>query len=234
MKRHLLVCLTSGLILAFASVLMAGEKPGTGIQYTSHDLSRNGADAYAAGAEAVDIQNRICVFCHASHHATAPADINHYPIWSQSTATIVSFQTYANGVNTAGQPGSVSQLCLSCHDGSIACNIYGNFPPGAIKYADERWSTGKILTQRRLDYLLFKHPIGFDYRDVSTKHFGFNPATSPLLGTKTGDMTINDLLWDGRIECSSCHDVHNAKNEGRKFTWTSDIWSRFCFTCHKK
>jgi len=61
-----------------------------------------------------------------------------------------------------------------------------------------------------------------------------NPATSDLLGVNAYGMTIGDLLWSGRIECSSCHDVHNTKNEGRKFTWIEDSGSNLCFTCHKK
>jgi predicted CXXCH cytochrome family protein len=46
--------------------------------------------------------------------------------------------------------------------------------------------------------------------------------------------TIGDLLWAGQMECTTCHDVHNTKNEGEKFLWASDENSDLCMTCHLK
>ena len=58
--------------------------------------------------------------------------------------------------------------------------------------------------------------------------------TNDLLGANINGLTIGDLLWNGRMECSTCHDVHNTKNEGIKFTLVKDTQSNFCFTCHMK
>ena len=49
-----------------------------------------------------------------------------------------------------------------------------------------------------------------------------------------GSVTISDLLWNGNMECTTCHDVHNTKNTGEKFLWKSDAQSAFCLTCHLK
>ena len=47
-------------------------------------------------------------------------------------------------------------------------------------------------------------------------------------------LTIGEVLWNGKMECSSCHDVHNTKNSGSKFTWTEDTNSALCLTCQSR
>jgi len=36
------------------------------------------------------------------------------------------------------------------------------------------------------------------------------------------------------VECGSCHDVHNTKNDGAKLLWVEDTGSALCLSCHAK
>jgi hypothetical protein len=60
-------------------------------------------------------------------------------------------------------PGGESLLCLSCHDGSIAVNRYGN----ADQQAASRSGGGATIAAQYVigqdGYLGNHHPVGFDY-----------------------------------------------------------------------
>jgi len=234
------------------------QQPGTGISGTAHDLrmgtlvgdyyNANDVDNAYAGAADPDL-NRICVWCHAPHHTLKPAnyagDIDYLPLWNHRTTTMV-YQTYTNGADEpsdpnhlsqaeriANQPGSVSKLCLSCHDGTVAVNEYG-FLPGDIKSSGTRkGDTAKFIQgQYKIGEggnLTNHHPIGFDYEAVASVD-----DEIALPSATMGNYRIGDLLWAGKMECTTCHDVHNTKNTGEKFLWKSDKNSEFCLTCHLK
>ncbi|MDA8099376.1 MAG: cytochrome c3 family protein [Nitrospiraceae bacterium] len=244
MKKSILACCTIGLILAFGAFAFAGSAPGTGIKQTSHDLSSGGKGMLWDGGTLADpTLDRICIYCHTPHFAIkVPAgnpNGDYLPLWNHEV-TVATFQTYTNGISpddpshmlnaTLGQPGSVSKLCLSCHDGTVAVNSYGyaGFTKPAV--------AGKSVSGRFLisTDLSNHHPIGFDYNAVAAADDEINPADTPLNGANVYGLTIGDLLWKGNMECSTCHDVHNTKNEGVKFTWVEDTQSALCLTCHKK
>jgi predicted CXXCH cytochrome family protein len=264
MKKTLILMIiffTPSLFL-WTSAAVAGhygaKDPGTGISDTAHDLrlGRQAGDIYAAndidnvyGAAAGDL-NRICVWCHAPHHTIKPfdlaGDIDYLPLWNHETTTYV-YQPYNNGADEpadpshaatsevlANQPGGVSKLCLSCHDGSVAINEYG-FIPGDIKSSGVRkgdaptFITGQYEIGEGGD-LTNHHPIGFPYQDVVVSDDEINNASALM----NAYYSIGDLLWAGKMECTTCHDVHNTKNEGEKFLWRSDAESALCLTCHLK
>lgn len=245
MRKSILVCLTIGLILTFGVIAMAGMNPGTGIKQTSHDLSSGGKGMLWDGGTLADpTLDRICIYCHTPHFAVdttgAQAAGNYLPLWNHQI-TVATFQTYTNGTQpndlahqlnaTLGQPGSVSKLCLSCHDGTVAVNSYG--VNGFTKPAN---GTGKSVSGRFLisTNLSNHHPIGFDYNAVVAVDDEIYDSTAALGGSNPYGLTIGDLLWNGKMECSTCHDVHNTKNEGVKFTWVEDYQSALCLTCHRK
>jgi predicted CXXCH cytochrome family protein len=228
---------------------MAGVNPGTGIKQTSHDLSSGGVGAaYDAGTAADPTLDRVCIYCHAPHHSKKFTDtdaVSYMPLWNHAVSTISSFETYTNGTDTPNglqhslnaadtmtQPGSVSKLCLSCHDGSVAISTYG-FSPSGTTYTGNVMASGRIGIGLNGD-LKNHHPIGFVYDDVAAKDDEIAPSDSSLLGANVWGLTIGDLMWGGKMECSSCHDVHNTKNEGSKFTWVQDTRSNLCLTCHLK
>lgn len=262
MKKSVMfvMCILMGMLFV-VSIAVAGLNPGTGITAGPHDLSATGAgagygDTTENGATGL---KRICVYCHAPHNTmskdqAAAAQITYFPLWNHDTTTSL-YTMYTNGTdmpsNTSHQsqamaylqaanstrPGSVSRLCLSCHDGTVSTNAYGAYN-GASSHGD---ATAKnIKDVPGIQYYLIggtngtdlsnHHPIGFPYANASVD----NEIAATTVAMGTGGLKISDLLWNGNMECTTCHDVHNSKNQGEKFLWASDAASAFCKTCHLK
>lgn len=245
MKKVLLTGVALGAFALTAGV--AFSLPGDGIRGTKHDLSSTGVTTYGA-----DAQDRICVYCHTPHNSVDPNDLTisgngftYLPLWNHELSAVAVYDMYSNGSDepndpnhasyaeaNATDPGGVSKLCLSCHDGTIAINSYG----GNAGHSD---LTGmKIGAQYTIggvgsggtNTLANHHPIGFDYNAAQGTDNEIAVATTAM----NANVTIADLLWNGQMECTSCHDVHNTKNDGEKFLWASNDSSNFCMTCHLK
>ena len=232
--------------------------PGNGIAGTPHDLGSTGIGAaYGDSAEQTGL-NRICIFCHAPHNTlsstqAANAQITYFPLWNLGVTT-ASYVMYTPGAdmpsNTSHmsqakaffdasgntRPGSVSRLCLSCHDGTVSTNSYGAWNGASSKGANNNNIKDHAQPQFTIGStaggsLSNHHPIGFPYANASGVD---NEIAQPSATMGSGGLTVGDLLWQGNMECTTCHDVHNSKNSGEKFLWTSDAGSAFCGTCHLK
>jgi len=251
MKKYV-ICILA--ILLVSTLAIAGMNPGTGIKSTSHDLSKASGRGNTYGVDDGTL-DRICIYCHAPHHTIKPEDaapaLTYYPLWNHDLSTIATYQMYQNASSilewpnsiqhqlnaTLTQPGSVSKLCLSCHDGSVAVSSYGNFNGGIS--TSKRTGTTKITINPKFGIgvggdLRNHHPIGFDYGAVQLADDEIRDPSTVLYGNNPAGLTINDLLFGGKMECASCHDVHNTKNSGSKFTWVQDTGSNLCFSCHAK
>jgi len=257
MRKNMLVLLCVALgILMMSSVGVAGLNPGTGIKQTAHDLSvaTGRGNLWNAGSN-VDSLDRICIYCHAPHHTlttagAAAAGLTYYPLWNHQVTTAV-YELYSNTpignpdipnnishqLNaTLTQPGSISKLCLSCHDGTVAVNQYGYAPATSYNAGNvfitsqPRFGIG-VAAQGGLQN---HHPIGFDYGAVFAIDDEIKDPASTLIGNNPYGLTINDLLFGNKMECASCHDVHNTKNTGNKFLWVEDTNSNLCLSCHAK
>lgn len=254
---------TGMLLLGFALVFASmGNGPGTGIRGTSHDLSSTGPGTKGNWVPATpNTYDEICIFCHAPHHSIKPdvaegMGLNYYPLWNHAVTT-AQYNTYMNtdptnpylpnstqhqlnsGVNgqIPGQPGGVSKLCLSCHDGTIAIGAYGFAPSSLMGNASDKAASGRILIgglYNGKNDLSNHHPVGFDYQAViNGGDDEIKAVGTPFIGS-SHSMTINDALYGGMVECGSCHDVHNTKNDGHYFLWVENTQSNLCCTCHKK
>jgi predicted CXXCH cytochrome family protein len=261
MKKSVMfvLCILMGMLFV-VSIAVAGTTPGTGITAGPHDLSSNGQGvAYGDTAENANLK-RICVYCHAPHNTmskdqAASMQITYFPLWNHDT-TVANYTMYTNGTdmpsNTSHQsqamaylqaanstrPGSVSRLCLSCHDGTVSTNAYGAYNGASSKGLDNKNIATAVAGQ--LQYLIGgtngidlsnHHPIGFPYANASSVD---NEIAQPTAAMGSKGLKIGDLLWNNNMECTTCHDVHNSKNEGEKFLWASDASSAFCKTCHLK
>lgn len=231
--------------------------PDTGINNTPHDLGTPGANGMVYPATPADPLTRKCVWCHAPHNTyrlstatggqgpVAPTEFDYLPLWNHSlTGFTTAFQMYENGagapqtgpkaLQAQGQmiPGTASLLCLSCHDGSIAVNSYGNSPaqlPRSVSTGTALMSpTYQIGTGK---YLGNHHPIGFNYVSVQAVDTEIRDADLWLM---TPTLPISNFLSNGRMECSTCHSVHNKGNNGETLLWRSDQNSELCLTCHAK
>ena len=152
----------------------------------------------------------ICSVCHVPH--SAQSDIGSAPVWNHDISTTVyalyNSQTLSQNPE---QPGydNVSRLCLSCHDGTIALDSFGG--NSGQNYIPERASLGTDLSN--------DHPIAIRW---AGQGFG---GGQPGEGVK---------LFGGKVECPSCHDVHNNAVADDKLLRVSRQGSQLCFKCHAK
>ncbi|MFT5123256.1 MAG: putative CXXCH cytochrome family protein [Verrucomicrobiales bacterium] len=167
--------------------------------------------------------NQICLPCHTPHGADT--SVPDAPLWNHATST-ANFTLYTSTSldATVSQPTGRSLLCLSCHDGTVARDSFGGntgtrfISPG---------STSHIGTDLRDD-----HPVSFTFNTaLATADGGLHdPATQ---STALGGTIASDFLFNGRVECSSCHDVHNQQNNAG-LLWVDNTGSALCLTCHDK
>jgi len=207
-----------------AGLLSGGANAGT-IVGTAHDLSANG---YSGG--------EICVVCHTPHNSDTT--IAEAPLWNHAI-TGVTFSMYSSDTLDAiqdGQPTGTSKLCLSCHDGVTAVDSFGG-------------NTGTIVMNGAvavgLDGLANDHPISIAYDTAlsQTDPGLYDPVVATVTigegGDKTRTGTVDELMLSaGKVQCTSCHDVHNnfvgGGTNDQPFLKVSKGGSRICLTCHNK
>jgi predicted CXXCH cytochrome family protein len=265
MRRNVLGVLGAvcGLILAVNA--MAGQAAGTGINQSAHDLPFNNYTAEPPDTALAGSGPRICIYCHAPHNTyklspanlgpafdsnlTAPDPFTYLPLWNhQLTDNYAAYTMYFPGPGrpttgpralqafNAMTPGSSSLLCLSCHDGSVAVNAYGNSSQklSSVSVGSHFIQSAAYIIGEN-NYLGNHHPIGFNYNAVSAVD---NEAVGGIrdagIATMGSAGTVADHLYNSKMECGTCHAVHNTGNTGESLLWRSDASSRLCLTCHAK
>ena len=226
---------TRVLAIAFLCQLALNASiPATGIYGTAHDLSATGLHSVTQAAS-------ICVFCHAVHRSASSAN-QLIPAWNHTT-TGTTFKMY-NSANVIGttihgqvdaQPTGPSLACLSCHDGTVAMGSLVN-SVGAVGATTYTAATGGVNPVSGViaggpnligSDLSNDHPISITYQD--NLNAGLVPATS-LVGVRLypGNAT------GGKVQCSSCHDVHNYGVAGATapFLRVTMVGSALCRSCH--
>jgi predicted CXXCH cytochrome family protein len=201
------------LLQLLAAPAMAGVIAGS-----PHDFSR---DNWSAG--------QICLPCHIPHRAdgaSAPA----VPLWNHATSTRV--YTLYNSITLKAlmlQPAPMSKLCLSCHDGTVALDSYGGVE--GSRFVSRENNLGTDLNVHHPTSLLY------DSQLAVLKQTLFNPDSRIVtIGTgaqtRTGTVT-QVMLYDRRLECSSCHDVHNTfAASSVALMKITEQGSALCFACH--
>jgi predicted CXXCH cytochrome family protein len=167
----------------------------------------------------------ICKMCHVSHGA---ANIPSAPLWNHasSTATYVVYSSptlnAGTPAGTIGQPSASSKLCLSCHDNTIAVD-------GTTFIANVGTPVGYANVGTDLSN---DHPVSFTYdAALVALDGGLMPITSPS-GIGSGTIA-STMLYNGKMECASCHDVHNSYGFPNLLV-KSNAASALCLTCHDK
>lgn len=214
-------------IIQFIILLLMFENlSAMSIVGSKHDLSVTNYYGAYSGAS-----TEVCVFCHTPHLGNVGFE---GPLWNRRITDTTTFTLY-NG--TSGAPNNASMICLSCHDGVSgrgdesavaafdthnvvnspgmghdtnpatpncnACHFSGDIYPG------KEWRIGPDLTN--------DHPVSILYRDDLIEDF----LASPTGGVK---------LYNGMVECASCHDVHNGQNG--IFLRVPNNNSGLCKSCH--
>lgn len=202
------------LLFIFSSAALAGTIAGSAHDFRGFLWNESG---------------EICKPCH-TPHSTRPLPA---PLWNHevSSETYTMYDTTRSptmDAEVSSQPSGISKICLSCHDGTVALENFGEIQNGTI------FLFGDVLIGTDLTN---DHPISFVYDTSLATEDGelHDPSIKPSgLDGSTG--TINeDLLFNGRMECSSCHDVHNTRAvPGTKLLLKDNTGSALCLTCHDK
>ena len=197
------------LVLApLATAVLFGSAVWADIKGSAHDFS---SQSWSGG--------QTCVVCHTPHNGKTSV----VPLWNRATTTS-AFTLYSSPTfkAAAGQPSGASKACLSCHDGTVALDSFGG-------NNGTTFLAGRTLLANDLSN---DHPISFPYDAALAASDGGlrNPATAP---SGLGGTIRDDLLFNGSMECASCHDVHNSHNQPSLLV-KSNAGSALCLTCHNK
>jgi predicted CXXCH cytochrome family protein len=225
MKRNFLILAVAVLCLCVASVAQAQSVVGS-----RHDMSPRVTEPVGAGAA-------VCVYCHTPHGGNNAQG----PLWNR-IATTATYTPYSSStidmtIATASQVGT--NLCMSCHDGSIALNVLVNAP------TSQAGVYGSVLSSQNYDVTGFtfgtltnaldtelgafgtdlssQHPVGVTYDNTADTDFNGLPTTNalPFFGGSSD-----------QLECSTCHDVHEYTNV--PFLRVTNAASALCLECHIK
>ena len=179
------------------------------IEGSAHDFS---GEIWSGG--------EICAPCHAPHNNQS---IGGELLWNHDPTT-ESFTMYGSLTMDAvvpAEPMEGSKRCLSCHDGTVALDAYGGIP-------GFEFITGTALISSDLSN---DHPISILYSEAfAGGDLHPDSADSNVAG---GTTIAADMLTAGRVECDSCHDVHNEFGLSDLLK-TSNDGSALCLTCHDK
>jgi|ERR1051326_1721265 hypothetical protein len=244
-----------GLMAAAALALptIAGAAISIGIENSPHDFSTV-IGTNKASTASWNSRHGVCSPCHSAHHTD---DAQVAPLWNHATTT-GPFTPYSSPTLNAsvGAPDGVSLACLSCHDGTLAVNAGAGAPTfGVGADLDANAKIGPDLH--------VVHPISFTYdaalatadgnlEDPTTYKIGdaktrLTVSTPPVPATWSGTSltgkTIKDaMLFDGKVQCASCHDVHKQDGSAPESgilvrissTDADGRGSTLCRTCHVK
>ncbi len=204
--------LSASLCIIAVFVLSAGVVSGQSIVGSAHDFS----------SASWNTTGEICIVCHTPHNANV--SVVDAPLWFHEL-TVANFSPYSSAsMNAAtGQPDASSKLCLSCHDGTVAMDNFGGETGGT------HFISGTTLIGTDLND---DHPVSFTYDAALAGNDGelYDPTTA---NSGLGGTIDNDMLIGGKVQCASCHDVHNSSGIDMLLVKSNDA-SALCLTCHMK
>ena len=210
MKRALSVCAV--LMLAGATLLaqITGDVIGM------HDLGP------ASKSPITGARPGSCTYCHEPHSGAG----GRTPLWNQTqTKATYSLYTSTTYHQKGAQPtmGADSNLCLSCHDGTVAVGqtiVYGQITMKGSMYPADVFGTN----------LQSSHPFSLILPIKDT----IDLIASLASQGKTGDPTGAVKLIDGNIECTSCHNPHVQAIDrlSQNFLVRDSSNAQMCLACH--
>ena len=182
----------------------------------SHNLGVGGTSPTVGGLPP-------CYFCHAPHNGLAGTQVG---LWSQKLSTVQNYTLYPQSeiTNVVEQPvlGSQSNLCLSCHDGTVA--------PGQTTPWGTIHMSGSMASQdvfgRELSNV---HPLNFQLP------LQMPPDQNLISSVVNSGVTANPAVQmpGGNVQCTSCHNAHvQIIDSSNDFLVVDNTNSALCLACH--
>jgi predicted CXXCH cytochrome family protein len=229
------------LVLALTVLLISSVAHSTTIVNSRHDMSfvTNRPDMKLGGTPLyINDYQEVCVYCHTPHGANTETGA---PLWNRATPagpyTMYDSSTMINDMPSG--PSGLSLACLSCHDGTIAVDEIINIPNSGVINSLAHYKMqpgggncgichgGGAVYDATASYISTNlsndHPISIGY---PTSPGRFNVPDNALTGW------TDVKLYSGKVECSSCHAVHDPAIA--PFLRKSNSGSLLCTKCHTK
>ena len=189
-----------------------------------------------------------CVYCHIPPEEAGanPVEFGGIPEWNRFAPAVENYELYSSQTldTNVGRPNPISMLCLSCHDGTMGVDMvvfkpitydatFDSAMHMRLNASDDIESCGKCHNGQVAHDIAVKvigtdlkndHPISMKYAGLGWEDPDFRPpdhATGFDNGVK---------LYDGNVECMTCHNVHDTSNE-LLLRANAEV---LCFTCHTK
>lgn len=169
-------------------------------------------------------QSQICLPCHAPHNNLSTNSL----LWNHasSVATYQLYSSWALQATAITDLSATSKRCMGCHDGTVALDSFGGKTGSTTLGVGD---AGYFGTDLRND-----HPVSIVYdAALIAADGGLHALTDPVVmaGGTTG--TVSSLLIQTKVECGSCHDVHNEYNQPGMLN-VNNTASKLCLSCHAK
>ncbi len=205
------------LVLVGLFVVVTATAAQAAITGSAHDFSGSGYGT-----------DEICIFCHSPHNAKQDAGASIKPLWYHTMSTVANYATYTSSTmkQETLQPRGPSKLCLSCHDGTVAIDSFGNKSGAAFVTGSANIGTN----------LADDHPISMKWNHAT---FKVNPNCTSCHGGSHHAFVYQGPVFYGTpgnmyMECGSCHEPHNKYSQYPKMLRNSLAGSTICLWCHGK
>ncbi len=203
------------------------------IQGSAHDFSDPAHAGWSGG--------QICQPCHTPHNAKQDSEIRIAPLWNHQLSQAVYTLYSSDTMDTVPvQPLGISKLCLSCHDGTVALDNFGD-QTGGSDYISGNADLTTDLSDDHPISIIWTHqtiqgPAPSNQCTYCHGNIGEDPAQFRLPFYEYNGRTVG--LYDAYVECSSCHDPHNNGDNGADsqpfMLRLSNDGSTLCLQCHNK
>lgn len=231
MKKKILLSITGAALGLVTSGAVLANGLGAGIVGSPHDFN----------LEVWNTRAEICRVCHVPHdHNLASARYTNGLLWNHEV-TAATFTVYDNAFSSSidgatGQPDGTAKLCLGCHDGTVGIDTFDNVTGGTTFIGDYNpgfQTPGALATLN----LHGTHPLSITYDNIADPYLR-DPAVTAM---GTSGNVIDDVLDAGKVQCSSCHDVHDQDAVAgthllrvANTVAAGGTASGLCLTCHNK
>jgi len=222
------------MVMCLAVTAYAGQAPKSDILGSAHDFKTPNPEYVPSGGA----RYTLCNFCHIAHKFGSAPTGPGYLLWNHTLSSVASYGVYTSDSMAAtptdlGGQLTVSNLCLSCHDGTVAVNSWYE-PILEPDFVTPIPQGGNFMMQDHVTADLTKqHPVNFVYPDATT---AANIGLLPAADTKSIDGNGTVPLFAGKMQCATCHDPHAGKATlfFRAFPSTAaqTATGTFCVYCH--
>jgi hypothetical protein len=218
------------LIVAVGTTMGFAKAPKSAITNSAHDLR-----ASLTGASFTS-----CNFCHVAHKPGATPAGPGPLLWNHTQSSITTYGVYSSdtfnqlgtditdlGTTGGGSGTTASNLCLSCHDGTIAVDSW-YVPVTGANFQPLPGGTTFMPNDTTIKDLTKTHPVNFTYNAALATAAGILTPANTLSVDGAGEIP----LFAGKMQCATCHDPHNGKSSIFEQNFPVQASGTFCTYCH--